>query len=132
MKNAERFDGVDPNMVRVIKRAEVYAPFPLILLEGVRTRARQMELYAQGRTAPGKKVTWTMNSPHLTGRAVDIAPYINNNIPWNDVDKFIVMGLAVYQASDELFVPVKWGYDWDGDRQLREHGESDGPHFELV
>lgn len=40
--------------------------------EGRRTIERQQALFSQGRTAPGPKVTWTLSSRHLTGRAFDI------------------------------------------------------------
>lgn len=40
--------------------------------EGLRTVGRQQALFAQGRTTPGPKVTWTLSSRHLTGRAFDI------------------------------------------------------------
>lgn len=40
--------------------------------EGLRTTERQQALFAQGRTAPGPRVTWTLASRHLTGRAFDI------------------------------------------------------------
>ena len=37
-----------------------------------RTAKQQAALYAKGRTAPGPKVTWTLNSRHLDGNAVDL------------------------------------------------------------
>jgi peptidoglycan L-alanyl-D-glutamate endopeptidase CwlK len=129
MRNEEKLLGVNEDLVKVIKLAASRVPFEVVVLEGVRTKERQMQLYAQGRTAPGPKVTWTMHSTHFSGRAVDIAPYPIN---WNDVDRFITLGLEVYHASDELSIPIRWGYDWDGDRNLREKGESDGPHYELI
>ena len=36
------------------------------------TQARQNLLYEQGRSRPGPVVTWTRNSNHLVGRAVDV------------------------------------------------------------
>jgi peptidoglycan L-alanyl-D-glutamate endopeptidase CwlK len=40
--------------------------------EGRRTAARQATLFAIGRTTPGRVVTDTLASRHLTGRAFDI------------------------------------------------------------
>ena len=37
-----------------------------------RTQAEQDHIYAQGRTRPGNKVTWTRNSRHIGGGAMDI------------------------------------------------------------
>jgi len=45
----------------------------IFMTEGFRTYERQLELYNQGRTTQGKIVTWTMNSIHRTGKAIDIA-----------------------------------------------------------
>lgn len=45
----------------------------VIVTEGKRSMARQVWLYAAGRTRPGPKVTWTMQSMHFKGLAVDIA-----------------------------------------------------------
>jgi peptidoglycan L-alanyl-D-glutamate endopeptidase CwlK len=60
---------------------------PLIIVETYRTQERQDALYAQGRTASGPRVTWTRNSRHTEGRAVDVAfkgiePYSEAH-PWD-------------------------------------------------
>jgi hypothetical protein len=57
-------------------KRQVEAEFPqfeVILLETRRTEARQRWLFAQGRTRKGKIVTWTMDSRHRFGLAVDFA-----------------------------------------------------------
>ncbi len=41
--------------------------------EVLRSAARQKNLYAQGRTAPGRIVTWTLESAHISGRAFDVS-----------------------------------------------------------
>ena len=42
------------------------------ITEGLRSPARQASLFAQGRTTPGRIVTNTLQSRHLTGRAFDV------------------------------------------------------------
>ena len=42
------------------------------ITETYRTQERQDELYEQGRTMPGKIVTWTRNSRHTARHAWDI------------------------------------------------------------
>ena len=42
------------------------------IASGNRTQAEQNKLYAQGRTAPGNIVTWTKNSKHIGGNAMDL------------------------------------------------------------
>ena len=44
------------------------------VLEVFRTQERQNKLYAQGRTAPGARVTWTLQSDHTERLAFDIEP----------------------------------------------------------
>ena len=123
-----RLVGVDECLVKVVMRAIEISEVDFTVMEGVRTLARQRELYAQGRTAPGKIVTWTMNSRHIEGKAVDLVPYPLN---WNDLEKFDKIKDAMFQAAREIDVNLRWGADWDGDGKYREKGEYDSPHFEL-
>ena len=127
----ERLTGVDPSLVKVVEKASELCPFDVMVVEGKRTKERQEELYAQGRTKPGKMVTWTLKSKHIEGKAVDLAPYVHGKIAWNDIVLFVTMGRAMRKASVELGVPIRWGMDWDNDDVLQEKGETDGPHFEL-
>ena len=123
-----RLQGVDETLVKVVKRAIEISEVDFTVLEGVRTLERQRELYAQGRTAPGKIVTWTMKSKHIEGKAVDLVPY---PLDWNDIEKFNKIKDAMFQAARELDVNLRWGADWDGDGNYREKGEYDSPHFEI-
>lgn len=129
--------GVHPDMVKVVNRAlqicsQTGGP-DFSVIEGVRTEARQKQLYAQGRTTPGQIVTWTLKSNHFRnkvtgyGHAVDLFPG-----SWNDVKLFEKMAQAMFQASKELGIPIRWGADWDRDGNFREKGETDSPHFELA
>ena len=129
--------GVHPDLVRVVERAIQISAVDFLVLEGVRTPERQRELYAQGRTKPGRKVTWTLTSNHFRkadgfGHAVDLAPW---PIDWEGptrFPKFDAIAKAMFAAADELGVQIRWGADWDQDGKPRERGETDSPHFELV
>ena len=57
---------------RVIDRMEEEFGHTVTVVEAVRSQDRQNYLYEQGRTRPGNVVTWTRNSNHLDGRAVDV------------------------------------------------------------
>lgn len=130
-RSEERLKGVDARLANVVRRAKELSPVPFMVIEGLRTPARQAEIYAQGRTKPGPKVTWTMKSKHLEGKAVDIAPYENGKIDWNDIGKFDAIYRAMMKAAAERGVVLRYGGDWDRDGKLREKGESDSPHFEI-
>lgn len=133
-RSLDNLVGVHPKMVAVVKRAIVISKQDFLVLEGVRTPARQRELYAQGRTKPGKKVTWTLTSNHFKnaetgyGHAVDLCPF---PVDWDSAAKFDAIYRAMMQASLELNTPIRSGMDWDRDGKLREAKETDSPHFEL-
>lgn len=132
-RSLARLDGVDERMVRVVKRAIQISNVDFTVVEGVRTIERQRELYAQGRTKSGPIVTWTMKSKHIDRVAVDIAPCLpNGQIDWKDLSKFDAMAMAMFRASKELGIPIRWGADWNQNGKTREKGETDSPHFELV
>ncbi|MDD5353501.1 MAG: M15 family metallopeptidase [Candidatus Omnitrophica bacterium] len=58
-----------------------------ILTCTVRTLDEQKALYAQGRSKPGKIVTWTLNSKHLTGDAFDFCIMNNGKCDWSMLNK---------------------------------------------
>lgn len=133
-KSRGNLKGVHPDLVRVLERAIAKSPVDFRVIEGVRTPERQRELYAQGRTVPGKVVTWTLKSNHFVqddgwGHATDLfpAPYT-----WTVGPQWRAVADAVLAAGKELGVAVRWGKDWDRDGVIGEKGETDGPHFELV
>lgn len=119
-------EGVHPDLVRVVRRAITLTKQDFLVLEGVRTKERQRELYAQGRTKPGKIVTKTLVSNHFKkadgyGHAVDLCPF---PVDWNDHKKFAEISKAMKAAAHVEKVQIAWGGDW---RTLR-----DSPHFELA
>lgn len=128
----KRLEGVDNHLIAVVQRAIQISKVDFTVTEGLRTKQRQAELYAQGRTKPGRVVTGTMNSKHITGHAVDLCPYHDGELKWGNIDLFDQVGLAMFRAASEIGVKIRWGADWDRDGNLREKGETDSPHFELV
>lgn len=57
---------------RVVARMEHEYGHHVAIAEAGRTQARQDYLFAQGRTRSGPVVTWTRDSNHTRGRAVDV------------------------------------------------------------
>lgn len=134
-KSKDKLKGVHPELIKVVERAIDISEIDFFVNEGVRTPERQKELYAQGRTKPGKKVTWTLNSNHFVspktgyGHAVDVYAFPFNNNQTPATSKKIAE--AFLRAAHELNIPIRWGADWDRDGVFYEKGESDSPHFEL-
>jgi peptidoglycan LD-endopeptidase CwlK len=132
-KSREKLKGVHPKLVAVVERAIEITTQDFRVDCGVRTLAEQKALYAQGRTKPGKIVTWTLKSRHLPapdkyGHAVDLVPV---PVDWNNLAAFDAVAKAMLTAAKELNTSIRWGADWDMDGKPREKGESDSPHFEL-
>lgn len=114
-RSESRLVGVHPDLVKVVRLALTRSPLDFCVLEGLRTKERQAELMAKGATR-------TMNSRHLTGHAVDIAPMIDGEIRW-DWPLYHQLAPVIKGAAASLGVAVVWGGDW---RTFK-----DGPHWEL-
>lgn len=56
----------------VVHRMDAEYGHDVRLIEGYRSPDRQSHLFEQGRSRPGPVVTWTLDSAHLAGRAVDV------------------------------------------------------------
>lgn len=111
-RSLSNLKGVHPDLVAVVKEAIKITKQDFTVIEGLRTTERQRELVAQGKSK-------TMNSRHLTGHAVDIAPW---PISW-DWDKFYDIEEAMKEAARDLDVEIEWGGDWKSFK--------DGPHWQL-
>lgn len=117
--------GVHPKLVAVVRRAlellEAHrVDLSFIVTEGLRTMARQQELYRAGASR-------TLASYHLKqhdgySHAVDLAATVNGQVRW-DWPLYTHLAAAMKQAAQEQGVRITWGGDW---KQLR-----DGPHFQL-
>ncbi len=107
----KRLKGVKPALVKVVRRAAELTGQDFQIVQGNRTQAEQNRLYAQGRTRPGKVVTWTRNSKHLGGGAVDFAALDAGKISWN-AKLYPAIADAFKEAAAELGIGIKWGGDW--------------------
>jgi hypothetical protein len=65
----------------------------------------------------------TMNSKHLTGRAVDLRADGDPAVGDLDAAKYAKINEAIAKASKEAGVPVEWGGNWKGFKDI--------PHFQL-
>lgn len=87
----------------------------VFLSETYRSQARQKYLYAQGRTRPGKVVTWTLNSNHSSRRAWDMAVAPPKSL--YDANTLARAGAIARKLG------INWGGYWKG--------TPDRPHFEV-
>ena len=116
-RSINRLAGVHSDLVKIVKRAIEISEYDFMVVEGLRTIETQKKYVAEGKSK-------TMNSYHLTGHAVDIAPLENGSIDWsNKKGQFDSVAKAVKQAAKEMRVAVEWGGDWKS--------FVDKPHFQI-
>jgi len=114
-RSLSRLDGVDGDLVRVVKLAIQKSEVDFTVLEGLRTEERQKILYERGAST-------TMNSRHLIGEAVDLGAYVDGQVDWS-WPLYYKIADAMKVAADELGVTITWGGDWKSFK--------DGPHFQV-
>lgn len=116
-RSLDRLKGVHPDLVKVVKRAIEISEYDFMVVEGLRTKETQAEYVKKG-------VSQTMNSRHIIGQAVDLAPLENGAIDWNNKKgQFDAVAKAMLQAAKELNVKITWGGTW---KSL-----VDKPHFQI-
>ena len=122
-RSLQNLSGVHPDLVAVVKRAIQITDQDFGVIEGIRNINRQRQLVKSGAST-------TMNSRHLTGHAVDLAPYPFNGdvdgdgkVNIEDWDQYYFIEEAMKLAADELEVDLEWGGDWKSFK--------DGPHWQL-
>jgi peptidoglycan L-alanyl-D-glutamate endopeptidase CwlK len=114
-RSLSRLEGVHPDLVRVVRKAAAMSDLDFTVLEGLRTLDTQKKYVKEGRSK-------TLNSRHLTGHAVDLAPMIGGKVVW-DWPVYHRLAKIVKAAAAAEKVPLQWGGDW---RTFK-----DGPHWEL-
>ena len=134
---------VHPDMQCLAKAALAASKVDFTVVEGKRTEQRQRELYGKGRDVtrlinagysvaeaeryakPSEsKVTNTLKSNHMSGKAIDVYPYIKGAVvvnppqsAWDEIAR------AFRAAGAATGVKYEWGGDWKS--------FIDRPHFEL-
>lgn len=105
-----RLQQVHPDLVRVVERAIVVSEVDFTVLEGARTKERQVVLLASGATT-------TLNSRHIPpadglSRAVDLGALVGGKVRW-DWSLYFPIAQAMRDAALELSIPLEWGGVWD-------------------
>lgn len=115
-RSEDNLKGVHPDLVKVAHRALELSIIDFGIIEGLRDIDKQMDNIKNG-------VSWTMNSRHLTGHAIDVVAYVDGKVSWAWPPYHIIAD-AFFKASEECRVAVEWGGHWYGKK-------ADGPHFQL-
>lgn len=147
-KSRRQLRGVHEDLVKVVERAIQLTLVDFTVFQGLRSLDEQKDNVIGG-------VSWTLNSRHLTGHAVDLVPFHDADgdgdceLSW-DWPSCYAIARAVQQAAKELGIRVIWGACWDYPlnsltddleleagqyaerrRKLGKRVKLDGAHFEL-
>lgn len=114
-KSAERLAEVHPDLQKVFNEAIKDSPMDFSITQGLRTKEQQKALFDAGKSQ-------TMNSRHLTGKAVDIAVFKDGEVTW-DLKYYRIVTDHIKSVAKKLDIPIVCGIDWVS--------FVDGPHIEL-
>lgn len=115
LRSRDNLYGVHTDLIIVATYALTISMIDFVVIEGVRTRARQKKMVNSG-------ASQTMNSRHLTGHAIDMAAIVDGEVRW-DWPLYSQIAAAMKQSAKRFDVPIEWGGDWVNLK--------DGPHFQL-
>lgn len=120
-RSENNLKGINPNLLKVVRRALELSTVDFSVIEGLRTVERQKELVATGKSQ-------TMNSRHISGNAVDLLPVGAN---WNNYKCWLPILNAMQQAGKELGVKLRFGITWTDNPNDKPAKFLDAPHIEL-
>lgn len=126
-RSTERLATCSKALQRVARRALEISPWDFCIVWGHRGEERQDEAFFSG----ASKRRWP-DSEHnkLPSEALDFAPWVNGDIPWEDTGLFYKVA-AVFQVAAKMEgIVVRSGSDWDRDGLTRDQNFHDLGHVE--
>lgn len=104
-RSLKRLEGVDPRLVRVVKKAIGYSKVDFGVTEGLRTLETQKKYVAAGKSQ-------TLNSKHIEGKAVDLVAYVDGQVSW-ELNLYDDIADAMAKAAKEEGLAIRWGAAWN-------------------
>lgn len=129
-RSRQRLDSCDDRLQRVFNH--VIEEWDCTILCGHRTEEEQAEAYSSG----SSKLQFPDSEHNLQpSRAVDASPW---PIPENwgrkrrdEYEKFRYFAFYVMGVASAMGICLRWGGDWDGDKDVLDQNFNDLVHFEL-
>ena len=129
----ERLETCDPRLQLVIRGALATGLIDMSVTEGVRSEQKQNEYYAAGKS----RLKWprgkhNVTSPDQKSTAVDVAPYVNGKLSYDQRHCCFMAGIIMGVAQSIGF-KIRWGGNWDMDGEpVSDQDFQDLVHFELI
>lgn len=144
IKNVNRLKGLSKPLKDILLEASKGIDFSI--LEGARSRERQIELISKGKSKINP--LQVDKAPHVIGNAVDIVPepfegwgdfhpraaMYQINVLKNAIHergRFYYLAGYINAVAYDFKIPLRWGGDWDGDGKFKDQVFDDLVHFEL-
>ncbi|ATS94012.1 putative endolysin [Pectobacterium phage DU_PP_V] len=130
-RSLAQLDTVKPQLKELAIQVLSVSPIDFTVIQGKRTLSQSQQNVANGTSFlkdPSK-------SKHITGDAIDFAPFINGKINWDDLEAFWTIAKIFKQEAEKMGIPIKLGADWNGSGDYKDEikrGTFDGGHIELV
>lgn len=105
-RSTARLKGVDPRLVAVVKRAIELTTIDFAVSEGLRSPARQEELFNQGASQI------RVGGKHVVGLAVDLIAILQGRASW-ELNLYDNIAEAMRTAALERQLPLRWGAAWN-------------------
>lgn len=101
----------------------------ITVIQGHRSEKEQNEAYKAGKSKLKYPKSKHNSDP---SRAVDIAPWVGGQIPWENEKYFYFMAGIVFTVSEDLGINIRWGGNWNSNENFDDQSFDDLVHFELV
>ncbi len=104
----------------------VIVHFDCAVIQGFRGRDEQDRYFSEGRS----KLEWPKSTHNKRpSMGIDIISY---PIDWDDTNRHYYFGGFVLGIAAHLGIPLRWGGDWDSDKEIKDQKFNDLVHFELI
>lgn len=130
-KSLAQLDTVDPRLKALAIQVLSVSPIDFTIVQGRRTVAQSAQNIKNGTSF----LSDPSKSKHVTGEAIDFAPYVNGKLDWDDREKFWTIAKLFKQEGEKMGIKVRLGADWNNSGSYKDEvqrGTFDGGHVELV
>ncbi|TET41431.1 MAG: M15 family peptidase [Dehalococcoidia bacterium] len=105
---------------------ELIRQYDVKIIQGFRGQMDQEKAVKEGKS----KKHWPMSKHNQhPSIAVDVVPF---PIDWEDRERFFYMAGLFMAIANFMGIGIRWGGDWDRDKDFDDQRFDDLPHIELI